>query len=158
VAALLLLGALLLARLRHGEPWWRLGLQGVLASALGGLPATYCFHVGRESGEPITFLLLMYVGLILGTLLGGIAPVLASAFTRRRQYLAFALGGALIGAYAGTNLAFAVFLNPYACGISPPYALAVGLVGAFAALGYQLGAGRRETPPPPPRRDGQPLA
>jgi len=153
LAVLLLVGALLLARLRHGEPWWRLGVEGLVASALGGVPATYCFHLGRESGEPITILLLMYLGLVLGTLLGGIGPLLAAAVTRRRHYLAFGLGGALVGAYAGSNLAFGVLMGPYFCHGVAPYGLAVGLVGAFAVLGFQIGAGSLQAPGPPPRRE-----
>jgi drug/metabolite transporter (DMT)-like permease len=145
---LLLAGvALLFARWRHREPWGRLALQLLGAAVLGGLPAAYCFHVGSESGEPSTFFLMMELGFLAGTLLGAMAPVVAAAVARRRQYVAFALGSALVGAFVGTGLAFGLFLGTEAQhGITGLDALAVALVGAFAVSGYQAGAGRAFPP------------
>jgi hypothetical protein len=135
--------ALLYARWRHGEPWSKLALQLLAAAALGGLPAAYCFHIGSESGEPVTFFLMMELGFLAGTLLGATAPVVAAVLARRRQYVAFALGTALVGAFVGTGLAFGLFLGTQAQpGITGLDALAVALVGVFAVSGYQAGAGR----------------
>jgi hypothetical protein len=142
LALLLLAASVLAAWRRHREAWGRLVVEHVLAAGLGGVPAALCFHTAKEN-NPIGAVILVELGLCAGTLMGGTAPVLAAYIMARPQRPATGLGTALVGAFAGTVLALVVIAGPEWTREIPAhlYALAIALVGSFAVLGYQLGAG-----------------
>jgi len=142
-AVLLVIACAHVAReLRRSHPV-RLVVQTALGASLGGLPAARVFEVVRHVPPEIQVRVFLF-GFVLGVVLGTLGTMAGGQVLGGWRSSVLAAVGALLGAAAGTGLAFLTLAarGHDAGGRAHVLAVAALLVGAFSTLGHQLGSPR----------------
>jgi hypothetical protein len=127
----------------HGQAFLRATAPVLGGSLVGGLPATLMFDAA--TGYRADFAILTdLAGLLWGTALGGLATWGTGELVAPSRNRWAGMGGALGGALLGTALAFPlpeIFGRRSDWPSAAAVGLAAGLVGSFAAMGYQWAGG-----------------